>query len=122
MKHLLLPPLAAHALPTAINTGLDSRNTFSNRAYAVGVIWIQNCVAEKGWKSEQEAIVDASKVIAKKGLNPMIFVQDERVIKGAKILTDICVKRIKRNLESFQELRKSDEFRSAFGKVEKIIK
>mgnify|MGYP001479737922 FL=1 len=52
----------------------------------------------------------------------MIFVQDERVIKGAKILTDICVKRIKRNLESFQELRKSDEFRSAFGKVEKIIK
>ena len=122
MKRFLISLLASLALPTAVNAGLDSRNTFDNRAYAVGVIWIQNCVAEKGWKSEQEAFVDASKVIAKKGLNPMIFVQDKRVVKGAKILTDICVKRIKKNFESFQELRKSDEFRSAFDKVEKIIK
>tara|TARA_E500000331_G_C17197354_1_gene687733 strand:- start:137 stop:505 length:369 start_codon:yes stop_codon:yes gene_type:complete len=122
MKRLLLPLLAALALSTAVNAGLDSRNTFDNRAYAVGVIWIQNCVAEKGWKSEQEAFVDASKVIAKKGLNPMIFVQDERVIKGAKILTDICVRKIERNAESLQELRKSYEFRSAFDEVGEIIK
>ena len=52
----------------------------------------------------------------------MIFVQDERVIKGAKILTDICVRKIERNAESLQELRKSYEFRSAFDEVGEIIK
>ena len=122
MKRLLLPLLAALALPTAVNAGLDAPNNADNRAYAVSVIYIQDCFAEKGWITRQEAFMRAGSIMSKKGLNPMIFAQDDRVIKGAKILTEICVRKLERNAESFDKLRSSYEFRSAFDKVGEIIK
>jgi hypothetical protein len=122
MKRLLLPLLAALAFPTAVNAGLDAPNNADNRAYAVSVIYLQDCFAEKGWIPREEKFFRAARIMTKKGLNPMIFAQDDRVYRAAQILTEICVRKLERNAESFDELRNSYEFRSAFDEVEEIIK
>ena len=85
MKRLLLPLIAAIALPTAAFS-----STFASRTFAAGVLTHSRCAAAQGYMTGKEALLNAQNTMYKNGYS--IEILDEyRVMKAAEMLSDVCI-------------------------------
>ena len=84
MKRLLLPLLAAIALPTAVNSGSPN---FAEKGYAASILGGNLCFLRQGRLTKQSFVLNVENLMLKKGYELDLLYKDD-VRKAGKLIAN----------------------------------